>query len=252
MWVYRRGDPQSPALIYQYQPSRSGQIPLAFLKGYKGYVQTDGYSGYDLLGRQPGIRLVGCFAHVRRKFFEVIKAKANLKKRGHAEQALEYIGRLYAIEKKAAANDITGEKRYRLRQDEAKPILNEFNDWLLRMSSLTPPKGLLGKAVNYTLHHWERLVRYIEDARLRPDNNLAENAIRPFVLGRKNWLFSAHPNGAKASAAIFSLIETAKANHLKPYEYFRYLFDRLPHAETEQDYKNLLPQYIDPSHLAVR
>ena len=113
------------------------------------------------------------------------------------------------------------------------------------------PKGLLGKAVNYTLHNWDRLARYIQDARLRPDNNLAENAIRPFVLGRKNWLFSGHPNGAEASAAIFSLIETAKANGLKPYEYFRFLFEKLPHVESQENYRKLLPQYIGPSLLAI-
>lgn len=251
MWVYRGGDLQKPALIYQYQPTRSGQVPLAFLNGYHGYVQTDGYTGYDLLGRQPGIRLVGCWAHVRRKFIEVIKAKSNPKKKSHADEALDYIGRLYAIEKQAAASELSSDQLYHLRQDMAKPILSDFKTWLMRMSSLTPPKGLLGKAVNYTLHNWERLIRYVEDACLRPDNNLAENAIRPFVLGRKNWLFSGHPNGADASAAIFSLIETSKANGLKPYEYFRFLFEKLPHVESEEDYKKLLPQYIDPGLLVV-
>ena len=251
MWVYRGGDPQKPVLIYQYQPSRSGQVPLIFLKGYQGFVQTDGYSGYDLLGRQVGIRLVGCWAHVRRKFLEIIKAKPNPKKKGHAEEALDYIRRLYAIEKQATVYELSSDQLYCLRQDAAKPILNDFKSWLLQMSTLTPPKGLLGKAVNYTLHNWDRLARYIQDARLRPDNNLAENAIRPFVLGRKNWLFSGHPNGAEASAAIFSLIETAKANGLKPYEYFRFLFEKLPHVESQENYRKLLPQYIGPSLLAI-
>ena len=153
MWVYRGGDPQKPVLIYQYQPSRSGQVPFAFLKGYQGFVQTDGYSGYDLLGRQVGIRLVGCWAHVRRKFIEVIKAKSNPKKKGHAEEALDYIAQLYAVEKQAAANEFSSDQLYQLRQDAAKPILNDFKSWLLRMSSLTPPKGLLGKAVSYALHN---------------------------------------------------------------------------------------------------
>ena len=138
-----------------------------------------------------------------------------------------------------------------MRQQNAKPILIEFKGWLTQTSSITPPKGLLGKAVNYTLRYWGRLVRYSDDGRLRPDNNLAENAIRPFVLGRKNWLFSGHPNGAQASAALFSLIETAKANRLKPYEYFRFLFDKLPYAESDDDYKKLLPQYLDPELLKI-
>jgi transposase len=251
MWVYRGGDPQKPVLIYQYQPTRSGQVPLEFLDGYRGYVQTDGYNGYDALGRQPGIELVGCWAHVRRKFIEVINAKANPKKQGHAEQAVNYIRQLYALEKHAEENEFSTTKRYALRQDKAKAILVEFKAWLTQTSLITPPKGLLGKAVNYALRNWDQLVRYIDDGRLRPDNNLAENAIRPFVLGRKNWLFSGHPNGAQASAAIFSLIETAKANRLKPYEYFRFLFDKLPYAESEDDYKKLLPQCLDPDSLAI-
>ena len=251
MWVYRGGDLQKPALIYQYQPTRSGQVPLAFLNGYQGFVQTDGYTGYDLLGRQPGVSMVGCWAHARRKFIEVIKEKSNPKKKGHADEALDYVGRLYAIEKQAAASGFSNEQLYHLRQDKAKPILSEFNGWLLRMSSLTPPKGLLGKAVNYALRNWKRQIRYLDDACLKPDNNLAENAIRPFVLGRKNWLFSGHPNGAEASATIFSLIETAKASGLKPYEYFRFLFGKLPYAKSEEDYKKLLPQYIDPGLLVV-
>jgi transposase len=251
MWVYRGGDPQKPVLIYQYHPTRSGQVPLAFLDGYRGYIQTDGYNGYDALGRQPGIELVGCWAHVRRKFIEVINAKANPKKQGLAEQAVNYIRQLYALEKHADENQLSTTQRYDLRQEKAKDILTEFKDWLTQTSRITPPKGLLGKAVNYALRKWDRLVRYIDDGRLRPDNNLAENAIRPFVLGRKNWLFSGHPNGAQASAAIFSLIETAKANRLKPYEYFRFLFDKLPYAESEDDYKKLLPQYLDPDLLAI-
>jgi len=251
MWVYRGGDPQKPVLIYQYQPTRSGQVPLKFLDGYQGYVQTDGYNGYDVLGRQPTIKLVGCWAHVHRKFVEVINAKANPKKQDHAEQALSYIQQLYALEKHAEEKEFSPDQRYALRQDEAKAILSEFKKWLNQTSVITPPKGLLGKAVKYTLRNWDRLARYIEDGRIRPDNNLAENAIRPFVLGRKNWLFSGHPNGAQASAAIYSLIETAKANGLKPYEYLRFLLDRLAHAESEDDYKKLLPQSVDASLLAI-
>jgi transposase len=246
MWVYRGGDPDHPVLIYQYHPTRSGKVPLEFLKGHKGYVQTDSYNGYNALEWTGDIRLIGCWAHVRRKFMDVIKAKSDSKKTGLAEEAVEYIGRLYAIEKYARENNYGPDRIYQLRQKKSKPILEEINIWLNQTVSKTPPKGLLGKAVNYALKNWDRLVRYIEDGNLKPDNNLAENAIRPFVLGRKNWLFAGHPNGATASAAIFSLIETAKANGLKPYFYLRYLFDNLPLAKTKADYKKLLPQYVDP------
>ena len=138
-----------------------------------------------------------------------------------------------------------------LRQEKSKPLLDEFKAWLDAKKPLTPPKGLLGQAISYTLANWEKLIIYLQDGRLRPDNNLVENAIRPFVVGRKNWLFAGSPDGAKASATFFSLIETAKANGLEPYAYLRYIFAKLPLAQTEQDLKELLPQNIDPDTLAV-
>jgi transposase len=251
MWVYRGGDPDKPVLIYQYHPTRSGQVPLSFLEGYQGYIQTDGYAGYDALGKKDGIELVGCWAHARRKFFEVIKAKSGKKKQGVADKAIKLIGELYRIEKQAREEKLSPEAIYQLRQEQAKPILEKFHNWLLIKVDTTPPKSLLGIAVNYTLKYWDRLIRYIDDGRLRPDNNLAENAIRPFVIGRKNWLFSGSPGGAKASSKLYSLIETAKANGLRPYEYLRFLFEKLPYAQTEQDYKNLLPRNIDPDLLKI-
>ncbi len=132
-----------------------------------------------------------------------------------------------------------------MRQEKSVPTLKQYKQWLDDVYAKTPPQGLLGKAISYALKQWGRLCRYTEDGRLRPDNNLAENAIRPFVVGRKNWLFSAHPRGAEASATIYSLIETAKANSLEPYRYLRYLFQRLPVAQSDVDYKALLPQYAD-------
>ena len=124
-------------------------------------------------------------------------------------------------------------------------MLTEFYTWLQKHSKEIPPKSLIGKAFSYTLNQWDRLKRYVDDGRLTPDNNLAENAIRPFVVGRKNWLFSGVAEGAEASAALYSIIETAKANGLDPYWYLRALFDRLPHAETSDEMRSLLPQYID-------
>jgi transposase len=246
MWVFRGGDPDRPALVYQYHPTRSGQVPLSFLDGYRGFVQADGYKGYEALDHQPGIDLVGCWVHARRYFVKVVQAKGNPKRTGSAEEALGYIGKLYAIEKQARENELAPEEIYALRQEKAKPALDEFKDWLDKKSVTTTPKGLLGKAIGYTLNNWKYLVRYLDDGRLRPDNNLVENAIRPFVVGRKNWLFSGHPKGAEASAAMYSLIETAKANGLNPYYYLRHLFECLPSAKSEHDLKKLLPQYLDP------
>ena len=249
MWVFRGGEPENPSLVYQYHPTRSAVVPMAFLEDYEGYVQTDGYAGYDFLDEQPEVKHLGCWAHVRRKFMDAIKArgktKKNKKKKGRADEALDYIGKLYGIEQSARDLQLSYEQIKQLRQIKAKPILDEFGEWLEEQVLKTPPSGLLGTAITYALGQWNRLTVYIEDGRLKPDNNLAENAIRPFVVGRKNWLFSATPDGAHASAALYSLIETAKANNLEPYWYLRYLLERLPAAKTEADHKSLLPQYAD-------
>ena len=247
MWVFRGGLPDYPVLIYFYHPSRSGQVPMDMLSGYDGFIQTDGYSGYDALGRRPGIRHAGCFAHARRMFINVINARKKKKKSrdGNAEKALEFIQKLYAVEKKARKDELGPEQIYRLRQEEAKPILEEFKAWLDSRSGTTPPKGLLGKAISYALNQWDRLVRYIENGHVPIDNNRVENAIRPFVVGRKNWLFSGAPSGAKASATLYSLIETAKACGLEPYFYLRYIFEMLPRVDNEEGYRKLLPQNVD-------
>ena len=249
MWVFRGGPPDKPALVFDYHPTRSGQVPKDYLNGYQGYIQTDGYSGYDALGAQKGIVHVGCWAHVRRKFFEVVQArKKNSRqknKTGSGDVALSYIKKLYTIESMANRQDYSAEQIQQMRQEQAKPVLDEFKAWLEKRFVQTPPKGLLGKAISYALNQWPRLIIYLEDGQLRPDNNLVENAIRPFVIGRKNWLFSGHPRGAAASACLYSLIETAKANRLEPYLYFRFLFDRLPFAANENEFRSLLPQYLD-------
>jgi transposase len=248
MWVFHGGAPGKPAVEFQYHPTRAGRAAADYLSGYQGCVQTDGFSGYDFLDLQPGVVHVGCWAHARRKFVEVTKAAGM--KGGSAGVAISTIGKLYAIEKRATDQGLSPEERVRERKKSAQPILDEFKGWLDRKAPHVPPKSLLGKAVNYTLRQWGRLVAYIDHGYLTPDNNLAENAIRPFVVGRKNWLFSGTPAGASASAAIYSLIETAKANGLEPYRYLRYLFERVPHAATTEDYRALLPQHLSAAEVA--
>lgn len=248
MWIFRGGDPSRPVLEFQYHQSRCGDVAAAYLRGYRGFVQTDGYVGYDFLDHSPNVVHVGCWAHVRRKFVEVIKSAGKIRsqnKTGIAEEAVARIGRIYALERSMRESKLDPDVVYQERQEKARPLLDDFHEWLKRQAPQTPPKSLLGKAISYALRQWKRLVRYLDDGRLRPDNNLAENAIRPFVVGRKNWLFSGNPEGAKASAALYSLIETAKANGLEPYWYLRRLFERLPLASTEEEYRALLPQYID-------
>jgi len=244
IWVFRGGLADKPVVMFHYEPSRSGQVAHDFLDGYQGYVQTDGYQGYNILEDQQDIILLGCMAHARRKFDEVVKAnrKSGNKKRLAAETALDYIRQLYAIEKEA--KELTPDERYLMRQEKAKPIMEAFGDWLRETYPQTPPKGLLGKAIKYTLNQWDRLNVYLENGILRPDNNLAENAIRPFVVGRKNWLFAGSPEGAQASALFYSLIETAKLNNLNPEKYLYFLLEKIIHVKEQDELLALLPNRV--------
>jgi len=250
MWVFRGGTPGKEVVFYRYSPTRSGDVPREVLQGYSRYLQTDAYSAYESLEGQ--MRLVGCFGHVRRNFVRVIDARGKgVKKTGSAEVALGYIQKLYAIEKIARQQGLSPPQLYEFRKEKAEATLAEFKAWIDKLLRLTPPKGLLGKALAYAFNHWPKLIRYVEDGHIRPDNNTAENAIRPFVVGRKNWLFAGHPNGAHASATLFSLIETAKACGLEPYAYLRFLFEKIPHARSMEDYEALLPQKLTPRQLMI-
>lgn len=244
MWLFRRGDPEKPILIYQYRPSRAADVAKTFLGDFRGYVQTDGYVGYDFLDSVEGIVHIGCWAHARRKFTDVLKSLGKNPKSSSADKALKYIKKLYKLEKKARKGKWSYNEIYHMRQNEAKPILDEFKKWLSKQILLTPPKGLFGKAIAYALNQWKRLAGYIKNGCLTIDNNMAENSIRPFVVGRKNWLFAGSPKGAEASALLYSLIETAKANKLEPYAYLRCIFGQLPVASSLEDYEALLPWNI--------
>ncbi len=252
VWTYRGGNPQQPCLVYQYHPTRSGQVAIDFIgKDYHGYVQTDDFSGYSSrFEKKQHIVHMGCWAHSRRKFFDVVKVKT--KHRGNrpspsslADDAIKQIRQLYEIEKQARSQSLEPDQVKALRQSRSKPILDRFKNWLDEKAPLVPPKSLLGKAIGYTLNNWSKLIVYINDGRLRIDNNLVENAIRPFVVGRKNFLFAGGPKGAEAGCIFYSLIETAKANGLEPFGYLRYIFERLPLIDNPDDYKKLLPQKLD-------
>jgi transposase len=164
-----------------------------------------------------------------------------------ADEAIGQIRQLYEIEKQARSQSLEPDQVKALRQSRSRPILDRFKEWLDEKAPLVPPKSLLGKAIGYTLSNWSKLIVYIEDGRLRPDNNVVENAIRPLVVGRKNFLFAGGPKGAEASCIFYSLIETAKANGLEPYSYLRCLFEQLPLVKDQDGYCSLLPQHIDPS-----
>lgn len=249
MWVFRGGSPGNPVVIYQYHQTRSGDVAKLFLDDFAGVVQTDGYKGYDFLDNRLDILHVGCWAHARRKFVDVKKAGSG-NKTGSADQALAMIKRLYALEKTARQKKMPVEQKYEIRQQQAKPILQKFKNWLDKRQGQVPPKSLLGKAINYCQAQWHRLENYIQDGNAAIDNNMVENAIRPFTLGRKNWLFSGTPAGARASALLYSLIETAKANNLEPYRYLRFLFEKLPSASAE-DLHHLLPTKLEPADIIL-
>jgi transposase len=249
MWVFRGGPPGKVIILYRYHPSRSGKVVDKFLGDYRGYVQTDGYSGYDYLDKRSGIVHVGCWSHCRRRFVEVVKASENPTWDGKAKEALKFISRLYRIEREVEGRGLDAEMIRQERQLRSRPILEEFEKWLKENAPKAPPKSSLGKAYTYMLGQWRRLLRYIEDGNLRMDNNWIENAIRPFAVGRKNWLFSGNPEGASASATIYSIIETAKANGLEPYHYLCYLLEKLLFVQSIEELKNLLPQNIEPGLL---
>ncbi len=229
MWLYASGDRSSKRIIlYDYQKSRASRHAKNFLNGYIGYLQTDGYAGYNGLGE---VNHMACMAHSRRKFKEALDAAPDVASLGSTKssEALKLFQKLYAIEKKTAA--LSDEDRYTLRLNESKAVLDELYVWLLEESKRTLPKSKLGQAISYTLKLWDKLIVYLEDGRLSIDNNLAERAIKPFVIGRKNFLFSKSPLGATASGIAYSIIETAKANNLLPLKYLTYLFETLPNID---------------------
>ena len=244
MWVARGGPPEAPVILYHYAPSRGAKVAQQMLGDYQGYVQTDGYEVYDqVCDGAKGVVHVGCLAHVRRDFHDAHKSS---KKAGSAEEALATIARVYRVEKERELyrdpKEFAAERR---RQVE--PILAEFRGWLQRRATQVAPETLLGKAVGYALGQWPKLIRYLEHPAIGPDTNAVENAIRPFVVGRRNWLFSGSPRGATASATLFSIIETARANGKEPYWYLRKLFEELPTARSEADILRLAPfRAVDP------
>jgi transposase len=230
MWVLR--SVTQPAVLFHYAPTRSSEIPKQLLNDYGGALMVDGYEGYSAVCVSESITRLGCWAHARRGFVDAKKAYGT-NRTGKADEALAYIQSLYRIEQNA--KDKPPEDRMALRQEQATVIIGKLKQWLEKNTNRIPPKSLLGKAIYYLNHQWPHLIRYLENGHYPIDNNPAENAIRPFVIGRKNWLFSATQRGAEASANLYSLIETAKANGLEPHAYLTHVFTELPKACTLHD-----------------
>ncbi|MGN8890392.1 IS66 family transposase [Dysosmobacter sp. HCP28S3_G4] len=226
MWLYRTsGCAEQAIVLYEYQPTRKAEHAENFLKGFSGWLHADGYQGYHRL--PENIRVVGCWAHARRKFDEALQTLPKEKQKDSPAAVGEcYCSRLFKLEEAFA--ELTPEKRYEKRLEQEKPVLDALLSWANEMQAKTAPKSAMGRAIHYLLEQWPYLIRYLEDGRLELSNNRAERSIKPFVMGRKNWLFANTPGGAQASSVIYSLIETAKENGLDPYRYLLWVLRNAP------------------------
>lgn len=228
MWLYRSGRDAPAMVLFDYQMTRAGTHPGQFLSGFKGYLHVDGYPGYHGL---KDIILVGCWAHARRKFDEALKSlpPKNFNAPVPAKEGLAFCNRLFAIEREL--QDYTPAKRFEARLERSRPVLDEFFAWLQLKEVQVLPKSAFGAAITYCLNQWNKLNAFLQDGRLELDNNRSERSIKPFVIGRKNWMFSNTPRGATASATIYSIVESAKENGLNPLTYLQYLFETLPNLD---------------------
>ncbi|HID68256.1 MAG TPA: IS66 family transposase, partial [Roseibacterium sp.] len=231
MWLFQCGPPGKRIILYHYDPTRAASVPADILgESFQGYLQTDGYCGYHAICAREGVSGVGCMAHGRRKFVDAAKVH---KRRGLAHEAVAMIRQLYAVEsiaKKRLKKDknFTFDDRKALRLEKSKPILDKLKQWLDQHKDEVVPKSALGKAMTYARNEWSRLIVYLEDGRIEIDNNGGERSIKPFVIGRKNWLFCNTASGATASAVIYSLLQSAKANELPLIAWLTFVLEELP------------------------
>ncbi|MGY3302843.1 transposase [Pseudomonas sp. PvR086] len=237
MWVQASGLPDRKVVLFDRITSRAQEVPLRLLESYRGYVMTDDYARYNALALQPGFERLACMAHARRKFVDAQKVQPK-GKTGRADIALTRINKLYGIEREL--KDVSDEQRFIGRQEMSLPILAQLKSWLDKAQSQVTPQSVLGKAVNYLASNWSRLERYVEVDFLPIDSNKVERAIKPFVIGRKAWLFSDTPKGATVSAQIYSPVETS------PIRGCANVLERLPQTQSVEDYEVLLPWNCSP------
>ncbi|HAH0791978.1 TPA: IS66 family transposase [Escherichia coli] len=255
MWVTRGGPPGRPSVLFEYDPSRAGSVPVRLLEGFSGILQADGYSGYSQVCKESGLTRIGCWDHARRKFIEATRAAPKGKGKskastGLADVALGYIGKLYAIEREQ--KERSDAERYQARQTRSMPLLAELKTWLDNNVGKVMKGSLTRQAMEYTLGQWPHLVGYCVRGDLHISNILAENAIRPFAVGRKAWLFADSAQGAKASATCYSLLETAKANDLEPSAYINYVLAQIGDADSLEKLEALLPWNVPLEPIAKK
>lgn len=233
-WVYY--SPLEKTVLFDYRDGRSREGPSILLKNFSGYLQTDGYVVYDSFSKQKNITILNCMAHARRGFEKALdydKVKA--------EFAMTMFQKLYEIEREAREQNLSSEKRYDLRLEKSLHVLNELGKWMAETYKVVLPKSAIGKAISYCIPRWDYLMNYLHDGSLEIDNNLAENAIRPIALGRKNYLFAGSSRGAERAAMFYSFFGTCKKNDINPFDWLKDILDRLPSHKANKLHE-LLPQ----------
>jgi len=245
IWVIRGGPPGKPVVFFHYNKSRGGSVAQELLAGFSGrYYQCDGYAGQKMAVDKHTVSVIGCMDHARRKFVEAEKALPKKKKNttiAKCTVARSKIDALYTIERKMKELKLNEDERYDYRRKHAIPKLEKLNVWLIQNEAKVAKDTLTHKAINYALKQWENLIGYCQHGQLDISNIKCENAIRPFAVGRRGWLFSDTPKGARAGAVFYTLIETAKENGLDPYSYILHLCRHIASAETAEDVEALLP-----------
>jgi transposase len=227
------GDTDHPFTLFEITVGRGHEHPAKFLHDFHGFLHCDGYDGYNLV--HANVRHVGCWMHVRRKFYDIRERDVR------AVEALAFIRRLYAIERQAKDQKVSGDDLTQHRQTHAKPVLAAFATWLMAMQRVVLPASGFGDAVRYAINQWASLIRYAEDFRLDLDNGVAERAIRPLAVGRRNWLFIGGDGGIPAASLLLSLVASAKQHGLNPWLYLRDVLTRLPARPPNSDVSDLLP-----------
>ncbi|MDQ7047473.1 MAG: IS66 family transposase [Sulfurovum sp.] len=230
-------------IVYMhYANNRSAVAATALLEGFSGFLQTDGYAGYNDVVKTNDMTHLACWAHARRKFADIVKSGvSDPQSKSYAQEAITLIQKLYKIEKEI--KDDPPDKKLIIRKEKSQPIINTIREWInTKFYKAQELGGAIAKAFVYLNNQFPKLKVYLTDGRLNIDNNGAENHIRPMVLGRKNWLFATSVKGAEAIATWYTIIETAKANGLEPYHYLKYLMTEFPYYQRDgRDIEALLP-----------
>lgn len=247
MWLFIGGPPEQRSFIYHYHATRATQVAMDFFEDFKGYLHADCYNAYTTLGKQVGIYHVACMAHARRYFMDIVRQTK--KQKGLAFQVVELIGKLYHLEKLLKEANANPDEIKLKREDKARPIFLQIKKLLDDNLTKVPPQSPLGKAVAYMLSHWQALNHYLLDGRLEIDNNRSERSIKPFVIGRKNWLFHGNDKGARAGATLYSLIETCKAHQVDIFAWLKHALTYMHQADTLEKMEALLPFNVKPEDL---